>query len=170
MKIYQRYFGAAKDLPGVKELFEQEVVQTRKTRAELMKEIDAEYYGYLDDEDFLLLPQEDKCEKEARRLKIEEFKKKMESEVMEVSTEDNLVPEDVYNTNEISDDEGEEYSLYTEKKKNNKSQKKKHLVVPSLKEVEEAILEQKKRELLSRYASSELMESEAEAKQMSGKI
>ena len=70
-----KYFGAAKELPGVKELFEQEVVTgTKKSRAEMMREIDAEYYGYLDDEDNLLIPQEEKCELAARNLKIEEFK------------------------------------------------------------------------------------------------
>lgn len=80
-----KYFGAAKDLPGVKELFEQEgklywffkyflnmnineclyyneVAPTRKNRAELMREIDADYYGYLDDEDYLLIRQEERCE------------------------------------------------------------------------------------------------------------
>lgn len=36
----------------------------KKSRAELMREIDAEYYGYLDDDDNLLLAQELKCEKE----------------------------------------------------------------------------------------------------------
>jgi pre-mRNA-splicing factor ISY1 len=41
-----KYFGAAKDLPGVRELFSQEPpLMTRKTRAELMKDIDADYYG-----------------------------------------------------------------------------------------------------------------------------
>lgn len=29
-----------------------------------MREIDAEYYGYLDDDDKLLIPQEEFCEKE----------------------------------------------------------------------------------------------------------
>lgn len=29
-----------------------------------MREIDAEYYGYLDEEDYLLVAQEEKCEKE----------------------------------------------------------------------------------------------------------
>ncbi len=29
-----------------------------------MREIDADYYGYLDDEDYLLIEQEEKCEKE----------------------------------------------------------------------------------------------------------
>lgn len=40
-----------------------EVAPTRKNRAELMREIDADYYGYLDDEDYLLIKQEERCEK-----------------------------------------------------------------------------------------------------------
>ena len=31
-----------------------------------MKAIDADYYGYLDDDDNLLVPQEEKCEKERK--------------------------------------------------------------------------------------------------------
>ena len=42
----------------MKELFEaQEAQAARKSRAELMKAIDADYYGYLDDDDNLLVPQ-----------------------------------------------------------------------------------------------------------------
>ena len=53
------YFGAAKDLPGVRELFEQEPpTPPRKTRGELMKDIDADYYGYRDDDDGVLIPLE----------------------------------------------------------------------------------------------------------------
>ena len=51
-----KYFGAAKDLPGVRELFENEPpAPPRKTRAELMKKVDADYYGYRDDDDGVLL-------------------------------------------------------------------------------------------------------------------
>lgn len=39
-----------------------------------MKNIDADYYGYMDDDDGLLVPNEEKCEKEAIRKKIEEWK------------------------------------------------------------------------------------------------
>ena len=47
-----KYFGAARDLPGVRELFEGEKVSgAKKTRAELMKDIDSRYYGFLDDDD-----------------------------------------------------------------------------------------------------------------------
>ena len=44
---------------GVRELFEQEPPPPpRKTRAELMKDIDADYYGYRDDDDGILTPLE----------------------------------------------------------------------------------------------------------------
>lgn len=59
-----KYFGAAKDLPGVRELFEQEPPPPpRKTRAEMMKDIDADYYGYRDDDDGILAPLELRAEK-----------------------------------------------------------------------------------------------------------
>ena len=35
----------------------------KKSRAELMREIDAEYYGYLDDDENLLIGSEEKFEK-----------------------------------------------------------------------------------------------------------
>jgi pre-mRNA-splicing factor ISY1 len=70
-----KYFGAAKDLPGVRELFDQEPpISSKKHRGEMMRNIDADYYGYMDDDDGLLVPVEEKCEKEAIRKKIEQWK------------------------------------------------------------------------------------------------
>merc|ERR1719394_1485985 len=70
-----KYFGAARDLPGVRELFDTEVAPTgRKTRAELMKEVDAQYYGFRDDDDGLLVPLEVVAEREAINKAIEEYK------------------------------------------------------------------------------------------------
>ena len=52
-------------MPGVRELFEQEPpAPIHKTRGELMKEVDAEYYGYRDEEDGLLIPLEVKAQRE----------------------------------------------------------------------------------------------------------
>lgn len=69
-----KYFGAAKELPGVRELFEQEPPPPpRKTRAELMKDIDADYYGYMDDDDGILIPLEQKAEQEAKEKCINEW-------------------------------------------------------------------------------------------------
>lgn len=62
-----KYFGAAKDLPGVRELFEKaEIIEPRKSRAELIKFVDADYYGYMDDDDGLLVPLEMDAETKAR--------------------------------------------------------------------------------------------------------
>lgn len=48
----------------MRELFEQEpAAPPRRTRADLMKHIDADYYGYRDDDDGLLLPLEQLEEK-----------------------------------------------------------------------------------------------------------
>lgn len=42
-----KYFGAAKDLPGVRELFQREIpYEPKKSRAELYQKIDYSYYGY----------------------------------------------------------------------------------------------------------------------------
>ena len=50
---------------GVRELFEQEPpAAPRRTRADLMRDVDADYYGYRDDDDGLLLPLEQEAEKE----------------------------------------------------------------------------------------------------------
>ena len=51
-----RYFGAARDLPGVKELFEAPPpVKKRRTRGDMMKRVTPDYYGFRDDDDGGLL-------------------------------------------------------------------------------------------------------------------
>lgn len=65
-----RYFGRARELPGVKELFEAATQKPEKeqkeTRHELRLKVDAGYYGYnLDEEDGSLLEYEAKKEHDA---------------------------------------------------------------------------------------------------------
>lgn len=52
-----RYFGAAKQLPGVKELFERPPPRQagRRTRAQLAKGLTPDYYGFRDEDDGALL-------------------------------------------------------------------------------------------------------------------
>ncbi|XP_014670603.1 PREDICTED: pre-mRNA-splicing factor ISY1 homolog [Priapulus caudatus] len=81
-----KYFGAAKELPGVRELFEQEPPkQPRKTRAELMKNIDADYYGYRDDDDGILIPLERQREEEAISAAVSKWQAEKEAGLMETS-------------------------------------------------------------------------------------
>ena len=69
-----KYFGAAKQLPGVRELFEESAPKAkRKTRGELNKLIDVNYYGYRDDDDGVLASEEEVIERNARRLLAQGF-------------------------------------------------------------------------------------------------
>jgi len=62
------YFGAARELPGVRELFDQKNAPSapKQTRFDLYKSVNADYYGYRDDDDGLLKPLEGKAEAVAR--------------------------------------------------------------------------------------------------------
>ena len=60
-----KYFGAAKDLPGVRELFVQERPNApRKSKLDLYRRINFEYYGLDQQEDLEMLKQEEEYEKE----------------------------------------------------------------------------------------------------------
>lgn len=65
-----KYFGAARELKGVKELFHQPVEKKKKTRQELYKAVTADYYGFRDDEDGKLVLLEQEAEKLAREKDI----------------------------------------------------------------------------------------------------
>ncbi|CAI5719416.1 unnamed protein product [Peronospora destructor] len=63
-----KYFGAAKDLPGVRELFQKEECEPRKrTRQDMYKHIEPDYYGFRDDEDEQQLKDEEEAEKRQRQ-------------------------------------------------------------------------------------------------------
>lgn len=75
-----RYFGRAKELPGVKELFEAATKKPEKekvdTGREMRLKVDAGYYGYnLDEEDGSLLAYEVGKEKEAYEVLMQEDEK-----------------------------------------------------------------------------------------------
>lgn len=161
-----KYFGAAKDLPGVRELFEQEPPpQPRKTRAELMKDIDADYYGYRDEDDGLIAPLEQEAEKKAIGEKVKEWKEKQEAiargeipkDSEETEEEEVYKPEDIEMEEEDSEETETDIPHFIA-----------HVPVPSQKEIEEALLERKKRELLEKYTSDSLQAEEDESKKMMG--
>ncbi|KAL0277060.1 UNVERIFIED_CONTAM: hypothetical protein PYX00_004477 [Menopon gallinae] len=148
-----KYFGAAKDLPGVRELFEQEPPPPpRKTRAELMKDIDADYYGYRDEDDGILIPLEEEEQKKAMAESIANWKKNKESSI---SGEEKKFEEEenIYAVKNDSEDEEEEDA---DSRTNQKFMA--HVPVPSQKEIEEALIRRKKQELLEKYASPGLTE------------
>nr|CAD7431025.1 unnamed protein product [Timema monikensis] len=163
-----KYFGAAKELPGVRELFEQEPPPPpRKTRAELMKDIDADYYGYRDDDDGILIPLEQNEERKAIAAVVAEYKRKKElslqgdiEESKEEEEEDNIYAV----APDVDSDEDESHAVEEALQPRFIA----HVPVPSQLEVKEALLRRKKQELLERYASETLQNEAEEAQDLLG--
>ncbi|NP_001077032.1 pre-mRNA-splicing factor ISY1 homolog [Danio rerio] len=164
-----KYFGAAKDLPGVRELFESEPVPPpRKTRAELMKDIDADYYGYRDEDDGVLLPLEQEYEKQVMAEAVEKWKADKEARLAVGGAVKDTEEEEEYiyavRDEERSDDETGDQMEGEDGAQSFIS----HVPVPSQKEIEEALVRRKKMELLQKYASESLMAQSQEAKALLG--
>ncbi len=141
-----KYFGAARDLPGVRELFETDTPEApKKTRGELMKDIDAAYYGFRDDDDGLLVPLEVEAEKASIEAAVREWKeKRANGEIEEAEEEPDIyaVPPDMSDADRLEEAmrEGKEGRHFA------------HMAIPTQKDIEAALLERKKRELLEMYA------------------
>ncbi|PPD97128.1 hypothetical protein GOBAR_DD05855 [Gossypium barbadense] len=128
-----RYFGAAKKLPGVRELFEKPPeLRKRRTRYDIYKRIDASYYGYRDEEDGVLARVEGPAEAKMRAEAEEEWRR-----VEEIRREARRGAKEVVSVGAAAREE-----------------------------IERMVVERKKMELLSKYASEGLLEEQSEAKDM----
>lgn len=164
-----KYFGAAKQLPGVKELFElPPEIKKKRNRYEMYKRIDMDYYGFRDDEDGVLEDLERDAEKEMRAAAIEEWERieavKAEARkgvkevvVMRAETDEREVNSDL-SDEDVDEDESERRAKRFEFVA--------HVPLPDEKEIERMVVEKKKLELLSKYASEDLVKEELEAKEM----
>uniref|UniRef100_F6Q4Z2 Pre-mRNA-splicing factor ISY1 homolog n=1 Tax=Ciona intestinalis TaxID=7719 RepID=F6Q4Z2_CIOIN len=155
-----KYFGAAKDLPGVRDLFQKDAPKkTRKTRGALMKNIDADYYGYRDEDDGVIVPLEEELEKKLVEEAIAAWKEKKGEDLKE--------EEDIYTTTkiEIPDVDDQFREVQTQE---GARPFVAHVPVPTQHDVEEALLKRKKMELLERYASETLQAQSAEARTLMG--
>jgi len=86
------YFGAARNLPGVRELFEKkETVDKPATRYELTQKIDADYYGYRDDDDGLLEKLEAAAERKEIQSAVEQWQKENKDRARAESAHDALL-------------------------------------------------------------------------------
>ncbi|KAG0713340.1 Pre-mRNA-splicing factor ISY1 [Chionoecetes opilio] len=149
------YFGAAKDLPGVRELFEQEPPPPpRKTRGELMKDIDADYYGYRDDDDGVLIPLERLEEKKVIKSSIREYKNKKLAAMREAEAEDKEETEPIRMEEEDEDEEceGEQISPDETDERSEVARFMAHVPnIPTQADIEATLVERKKKELLETF-------------------
>eukprot|EP01112_Ceratiomyxa_fruticulosa_P016232 TRINITY_DN4870_c0_g1_i1.p1 TRINITY_DN4870_c0_g1~~TRINITY_DN4870_c0_g1_i1.p1 ORF type:complete len:340 (-),score=71.55 TRINITY_DN4870_c0_g1_i1:67-999(-) len=131
-----RYFGEAKNLPGIKDMIlKPKTVLTKRNRSDLYRGVDADYYGFRDDEDGILVKLESEAEKEAleeAKIEWEERHKKAREMGQESEESEN-------------EDEDEQQSFLS------------HVPdLPTKKDVQQAILNKRKKELLKKYVSSDL--------------
>ena len=141
-KGYQ-YFGAARDLPGVKELFEKEKpAPPKRTRAELYRAVDMDYYGLGADADGALERAEQEVEQERVAEKVLEWH---ENDAQKRSGGGNSAY-----AGEV--DEGDAGT---------------GAALPTAEEVERAVVARRKAELMRKYVSDELMMETEEAQDMS---
>eukprot|EP00055_Hartaetosiga_balthica_P008863 m.34177 g.34177 ORF g.34177 m.34177 type:complete len:286 (-) comp6502_c0_seq1:94-951(-) len=168
-----RYYGAAKDLPGVKELFAEAPSKLpKKSRAELFKFVDADYYGYRDEEDGILLAVEAEDEQKNIDIAVEEWEKRMANR----SDEEKEHANSLYSSEEDTDN----YLLALSTSRlhadamTNGTPKTDEIdenlrVIPTQKDIEDMILKRKKEMLLEKYASEALVSQESKTTSMLGK-
>merc|ERR1712194_702190 len=158
-----KYFGAAKDLPGVRELFETEVVPEapRKTRKQLFKHIQPDYYGWRDEEDGELVLAEqgfelEAVQKEVARWKAEQANKpakkaRTEETARPEKTESSVdVPKADIKASETSEPVATDFKAYVD--------------VPTMDDIEQLILAKKKQALMKKYASADMIAKSSETK------
>ncbi|TRY70199.1 hypothetical protein TCAL_01209 [Tigriopus californicus] len=150
-----KYFGAARELPGVRELFDaQPAPAPQRSRAELMKDIDSKYYGFLDDDDCRLIPLEIIAEQKAVAKAVEEWKAKKANGEKVVEEDEE---EDIYlSLPEMSEQDRLEEAMQAGKEQRWTA----HVPIPSQKDIEEALLRRKKQELLQMYALDDDVEDD----------
>eukprot|EP00051_Salpingoeca_urceolata_P032580 m.16375 g.16375 ORF g.16375 m.16375 type:complete len:280 (-) comp5245_c0_seq1:90-929(-) len=157
-----KYFGAAKDLPGVRELFETEIVTAKKkTRGELSHHIDADYFGYRDEDDGVILDLEKQAEEEAQQEAHRYWVEHGESKApVGVSFQVETATLAGGGTDEVS-------PMEVESKETGGQQQQ--IIIPSQDEIAALLLQRQKKLLLEKYASESLQADQQETKQMSGR-
>jgi len=146
-----KYFGAAKDLPGVRELFETEVVPEapRKSRKQLFKNIQPDYYGWRDEEDGMLILAEGMAEQEGRQKEVARWK-------VEEANRPAKKPKTT-KSDKAGDEENKKPAEEAEKKTEAQviNEFKSYVDVPSMDDIEKLIVAKKKQALLSKYTTKE---------------
>lgn len=107
-----------------------------------MKDIDADYYGYRDEDDGVIVPLELVAQREA-------IKKVLEEEKDAGIKQENVEIEDYLDNYQFKDEEDDDYSIVVKKFTS-------HIpALSSFKSIEDAILEKKKAQLLAEYVNCE---------------
>ncbi len=151
-----RYYGAAKKLPGVKELLDAAVQnESRAARSieQVQRSINVAYYGYLDDADGVLEKLESVAEKRAFEERVAEWEEQTKKQ--KIGDQQDEADASAAAAASFA---AAAASVSTSGAAQKKAKTHLHLNLPSQQEIDALILERKKRDLLKMYASEELLE------------
>ena len=135
-----------------------------------MKFIDADYYGYRDEDDGVIVPLEAEVEAKVIEEKVQDWKAGMSKDKPTNNEED----EDIYSATSSSsvavqpEEDGESYQFREVETQEGSRPFVAHVPVPSQNDIEAALLRKKKMELLERYASESLQAQSEQAKVLMG--
>ena len=119
-------------------------------REALTSQLSPRYYGFLDDDDCRLIPLEVEAERDAVAAAVRAWKEKKGKGVEEREEEED--EEDIYAVPpDMSDADRLEEAMAAGKERRFTS----HVVIPTQKDIEEALLRRKKQELMQMYALDE---------------
>eukprot|EP00897_Mesotaenium_endlicherianum_P007245 jgi/Mesen1/6549/ME000334S05883 len=187
-----KYFGAAKQLPGVKELFDTPMLpKKRRSRYEMYKRINADYYGYRDEEDGVLEKLERAAEQELREKAIREWQKleAVKAEIRKsVKSGQEVVVEGEGGSGLAAAVPGEAGGEGMEVEKEDEDEERAgsdagdgegeggsgapervfvaHVPLPDEKEIERMVLEKKKAQLMNKYVSENLAAEDQEVREL----
>lgn len=169
-----RYFGAAKELPGVKELFEQDApAPVRRTRHDMFKNIMYSYYGWMDDDDGELAKIEPAAEQAAISKGVEDWEVKKEQRALAEAMSGKKQKKRKHTENEDDDVNvqfGASYLPITDEAEDESETKfKSHVPLPDKADMEAIIIKKRKEELMRTYASESLLGEERDAKSLLGR-
>lgn len=163
-----KYFGAARELPGVRELIApKKATTTKRTRAELFRHVDADYFGYRDEDDGLLAKLESAVADDAMAAAVEAWKAsaaRRQREEVEGTGSSMAVDED-----EEADGIAEVAARAAAERAARELEQASHPVVPSQKDIEQLLLRRRKEMLLKQYASDALVQDEQKTATLSGR-
>lgn len=165
-----KYFGAAKDLPGVRELFDADIVPPapRKTRKQLFKDIMPDYYGWRDEEDGMLVLSEQQFEMEAVQREVARWKAEMASKPppAKKARKGKEAPTDSPAASPSPEAEPAEPPATTEADRG--MDFKAYVDVPTMEDIERLIIQKKKQALLNKYTTAGEKSKKSETSELVG--
>ena len=144
-----RYFGAAKDLPGVKELFMRHAAKvSKRKRGDVYKNVTPDYYGLRDEEDGRLIRIESQ-ESERLRKKLRDEREQYKDNHLFIVDGSSASAENLLSWDHLSDcDEDENSGVEIGGVVGEADAIAAHFSVPTQHIVEQALLQKKKKDLL----------------------